>query len=170
MNEFNEYDYEREADKEEMREKYKLGIEIQNEEVAKYAQEQAQKQQMEISDEVARELGFKNTADYNFHVNSNPEAIKAAQEMFAKVYKEGTKTVMSAATDVVRGRDAKGRFTKGTPHVEGEAQPSGRTPTRPAQPTQAADAMAAAKEKVNRGGKIRADEMTDLLEMIIGDL
>lgn len=155
-----EYDYE----KEEMREKYRMGIQIQNEEAARFAQDQAQKKQMEISDEVARELGFKNTADYNFHVNSNPEATKAAQETFARVYKEGTKTVMSAATDVVRGRDSKGRFTKEQP-----LQPGVKSPARPVQPSNIAESVTAAKARANSGKSISDDTVNDILEMMLED-
>jgi len=161
-----EYDYEREEKNAEMEQNWELTQEIMNERAARAAQQQQQKIEYDISTEVAKELGYKSLEEYQMIVNSNPEAAKTAQETYKKIYKSGARSVMTSASNVARPRDAQGRFVKGTSaHIEGEAQPA-----RAAQPSSNLDEnVLQAKTKVNQGGRVRDDEINDMLEMLIKD-
>jgi len=104
-------------------------------------------------------------------VNSNPEAAKIAQETYKKIYKEGARSVMGAASNVARPRNAKGQFVKGSSlHVEGEAQlPGAAQPAKPAQPANISESVAAAKARANSGKAVSEDTVNDILEMMLED-
>ncbi len=92
-------------------------------------------------------------AEYNTLYAQDPDGA-------SKVMQDGMKNL--AKSVAARKRNTKGQFVKG--------QPSARTPAQVQQPTDAADKMAEAKQRVNKGEILSDDELVELLDLSIGKL